>query len=66
MPQPTFRRPLDEAYLRHQLRPDPLHLPHLVGRHATTQRDDFEFGRSTKGQSSTWCGFSALRTSRRR
>ena len=34
MPEPTLGRPLHEPYLRHQLRPHPLHLPHLVGRHA--------------------------------
>ena len=34
MPQPTLGRPLDEPYLRHQLRLHPLHLPHLVSRHA--------------------------------
>ena len=34
MPQPPFRRPLHEPYLRHQFRPHPLHLPHLVSRHA--------------------------------
>jgi hypothetical protein len=34
MPQPSFRRLLHESYLRHQLRPHPLHLPHLVSRHA--------------------------------
>ena len=34
MPQSTLGRPLDEPYLRHQLRPHPLHLPHLLGRHA--------------------------------
>ena len=34
MPQATLGRPLHEPYLRHQLRLHPLHLPHLVGRHA--------------------------------
>ena len=34
MPQTTLRRPLDEADLRHQLRLHPLHLPHLLSRHA--------------------------------
>ena len=34
MPQPTLGRPLHEPYLRHQLRLHPLHLPHLVTRHA--------------------------------
>ena len=34
MPQATLGRPLDEPYLRHQLRLHPLHLPHLVRRHA--------------------------------
>jgi hypothetical protein len=34
MPEPPFSRPLHQPYLRHQLRPHPLHLPHLVGRHA--------------------------------
>ena len=58
MPQTTLGRPLDD--LRHQLRLHPLHLPHLP------QRDDFGFGRSTNGHSSTWCGFSALKSSRRR
>jgi hypothetical protein len=34
MPQPPLRRPLNEPDLRHQLRSDPLHLPHLAGSHA--------------------------------
>ena len=34
VPQLTLGGPLDEPYLRHQLRLHPLHLPHLVGRHA--------------------------------
>ncbi len=34
VPETTLGRPLHEPYLRHQLRPDPLNLPHLVGRHA--------------------------------
>ena len=34
VPQPTLGRPLHEPYLRDQLRPHPLHLPHLFGRHA--------------------------------
>ena len=34
MPQSTLRSPLHEPYLRHELRPHPLRLPHLAGRHA--------------------------------
>ncbi len=34
MPQPTLGSPLHEPYLRHQLRLDPLHLAHLLRRHA--------------------------------
>ena len=34
VPQPALGGPLHEPYLRHQLRPHPLHLPHLVSRHA--------------------------------
>jgi hypothetical protein len=34
MPQPTLGRSLHEPYLGHQLRPHPLHLPHLGSRHA--------------------------------
>ena len=34
MPQSTLGRPLDEPNLRHQLRPDPLHVTHLISGHA--------------------------------
>jgi len=34
VPQTTLRRPLHEPHLRHQLRPHPLHLLHLVSGHA--------------------------------
>src|SRR5688572_12062041 len=66
VPQPTLRCPLHEPYLRNQLRPHPLHLPHLVGRHAPAPAGRLRVGRSTKGQSWTWCGFSVFITSRRR
>jgi hypothetical protein len=39
---------------------------HFVGRTQRPQRSDFEFGRSVKGQRSTWSGFSAFAISRRR
>ena len=61
MPQPTLGRPLHEPYLRHQLRPH-----HCISRISSAVTPPPQFGRSTKGQSSTWCGFSALLTSRRR
>ena len=73
------RRPRNAACLR---RPSAVHstnricatssgLTHCISRISSAvtpppQRDDFECGRSTKGQSSTWWGFSALKTSRRR
>jgi len=34
VPEATLGGPLDEPYLRHQLRLHPLHLPHLVSHHA--------------------------------
>ena len=69
MPQPTFGGPLDEPYLRHQLRLHPLHLPHLVHHHtvatelgdAETQRplseDDDPRGKQTppmRGRRCNW------------
>src|SRR5688572_9948434 len=63
MPQPSFRSPFHEPYLRYQLRLHPLHLPHLVSGHAAAPAGRL---RVRQVDEWTWCGFSALKTSRRR